>query len=297
MKKASPNETAGLSKLSFLLVIFLVAAFVVRCSPAVPDFTDTSSSNNSDTVYSTADTSFTTHSDPTTQSDTTADSRTETTSVATLETNGTTYPSATLPSARPGATTRATTAPIEPAPSVSIGPSDITDAKMNELITRRYLTIHPDSRSGLKLTSVKSIVIHYVGNPGTTADQNWRNFENNKPNTSAHFIIGLDGEILQLMPLDEVAWAVGTEANYTSISIECCHPDESGRFTDATYESLLKLTSWLCNKFGLGRGDVERHYDHQRYNSSGIPWRKVCPKWFVDHPEEWERFKNQLILK
>lgn len=98
--------------------------------------------------------------------------------------------------------------------------------------------------------------------------------------------------------LDEVAWAVGTtEGNYTSISIECCHPDETGKFTDATYKSLIKLVSWLCNKFGLDRSDVLRHYDYIRYTSSGLAWRKPCPKYFVDNPSEWEKFKNSLILK
>lgn len=168
---------------------------------------------------------------------------------------------------------------------------------MNALITQKYLSINPESRSGEKLTAVKNIVVHYVGNPGTSAMNNWRYFESAQ-GVSAHFIIGLDGEILQCMPLDEVAWAVGTtEGNYTSISIECCHPDETGKFTDATYESLIKLVSWLCNKFGLDQSDVLRHYDYIRYTGSGLAWRKPCPKYFVDNPSEWEKFKNSLILK
>ena len=169
---------------------------------------------------------------------------------------------------------------------------------MNRLITKRFLSIHPNSRSGEKLTAVRNIVVHYVGNPGTTADQNWRNFENNKPNTSAHFIIDLDGAIIQCMPLDEVAWAVGTrDGNYTSINIECCHPDDTGKFTDATYESLVKLVSWLCNKFDLGRDDVLRHYDYLRTSAGGSTWRKECPRYFVTHPAAWENFKKSLVLK
>ena len=174
---------------------------------------------------------------------------------------------------------------------------DITDEKMNELITKKYLSIHKNSRPGYKLWSVKNIVVHYVANPKTTALQNWKNFENNKPNTSAHFIIDLDGSILQCMPLNEVAWAIGTtEGNYTTISIECCHPDSTGKFTDATYESLVKLVSWLCAKFDLTEKNVKRHYDYPRTNSSGVTWHKYCPIYFVNNPEKWEEFKDDLYI-
>jgi hypothetical protein len=208
--------------------------------------------------------------------------------------NGVTYPPATMP-INP---TTQTETPIQP-PVVT--PYDISDEAMQALINVRYLSIHPDSRSGKKLTELKNIVVHYTGNPRSTADQNWRHFENNKPSTSAHFIIGLEGEIIQCMPLDEVAWAVGTDGNYTSISIECCHPDETGKFTDATYESLIKLVSWLCNKFGLGREAVIRHYDYPRYNSAGLEWHKQCPLYYANEQDpashkRWEEFKNDLII-
>ncbi len=174
---------------------------------------------------------------------------------------------------------------------------DITDANMAELITKKYLSIHKNSRPGYKLWSVKNIVVHYVANPGTSALQNWKNFENNKPNTSAHFIIDMDGSVLQCMPLDEVAWAIGTtDGNYTTISIECCHPDSTGKFTDATYESLLKLVSWLCNEFDLTEENVKRHYDYPRTTSSGFVWHKQCPLYFVNHPKEWEAFKDDLYI-
>ena len=175
---------------------------------------------------------------------------------------------------------------------------DITDEKMAELITKKYLSVHQNSRPGYKLWSVEDIVVHYVANPKTSALNNWKNFENNKPGTSAHFIIDMDGSIIQCMPLDEVAWAIGTtEGNYTTISIECCHPDATGKFTDATYESLVKLVSWLCNKFDLTEDNVKRHYDYPRTNSSGVVWHKQCPLYFVNHPEEWEAFKDDLYIQ
>ena len=173
---------------------------------------------------------------------------------------------------------------------------DITDEELEKLITQKFLTVHKNSRPGYKLKKLSAIVIHYVANPGTSALQNWKYFEN-KNGVSAHFIIDLDGSILQCMPLDEVAWAIGTEeGNYSTISIECCHPDSTGEFTEATYQSLIKLVSWLCNEYGLSADDVKRHYDYPRKNSSGVIWHKQCPLYFVNHPAKWEEFKNSLLI-
>lgn len=283
-EKIRNNLAENLAKFVFIFVILIVAVFSVKYTgilePNGPfqttgnsEYTETPSAGSSSTNTSTDSSQSTDHT-------------------ASGSQNETTYPTATLPD--PPETTLPENPPII---DTGITLADITDEKMAALITEKYLSIHPNSRPGIKLTAVKNIVIHYVANPGTSALNNWRYFENAN-NVSAHFIIGLDGEILQCMPLDEVAWAIGTtEGNYTSISIECCHPDASGKFTDATYKSLIKLVSWLCNRFDLERSDVLRHYDYVRYSSSGIPWQKLCPKYFVDYPSEWEKFKNSLILK
>ena len=211
--------------------------------------------------------------------------------------SSTKYPAATVPSeSNTQQSTQQSSAPPSADITVNINPDDISDGEMSKLITEKYLTVHPNSRPGYKLESLKNIVIHYVANPGTSALQNWRYFEN-KNSVSAHFIIDLDGSILQCMPLDEVAWAIGTtEGNYSTISIECCHPDSTGKFTDATYESLVKLVSWLCQKYGFTADQVKRHYDYPRTNSSGVVWHKSCPLYFVNHPEKWEQFKKDLLI-
>ncbi len=210
--------------------------------------------------------------------------------------SSTKYPPATVPTESGQQSTQQSTKPSSPDIVGGDPEKIITDEEMSELITEKYLSVHPNSRPGYKLESLKNIVIHYVANPGTSALQNWRYFEN-KNSVSAHFIIDLDGSILQCMPLDEVAWAIGTtEGNYSTISIECCHPDSTGKFTNATYESLVKLVSWLCQKYDFTADQVKRHYDYPRTNSSGVVWHKSCPLYFVNHPEKWEEFKNALLI-
>mgnify|MGYP000020123867 FL=1 len=155
-------------------------------------------------------------------------------------------------------------------------------------ITVELLPLNEFSRPGTPLEEVNGIVIHYVGNPGTTAAQNHSFFTNlaqtGETYASSHFLVGLDGEVLQNVPLNEVAYC-SNQRNDDTISIECCHPDDSGEFTSATYESLVRLTRWLMEEYGLDTSQVIRHYD-----VTG----KLCPKAFVEHPEEWERFLRAL---
>ena len=49
---------------------------------------------------------------------------------------------------------------------------DLSAIKAPEWIDQQFLTVNPYSRPGTKLAAVNSIVVHYIGNPGTTAQQN-----------------------------------------------------------------------------------------------------------------------------
>lgn len=156
-------------------------------------------------------------------------------------------------------------------------------------ITEMLLTPNDYSRAEEPLKKVKGVVIHYTANPGTSAEANRNYFENLKNQTktsaSSHFIIGLEGEILQCIPLDEVAFA-SNERNEDTISIECCHPDATGKFTQKTYDSLIALSAWLCSKYGLDKNDLLRHYD-----ITG----KLCPLYYVKHEDAWETLKDDII--
>lgn len=153
----------------------------------------------------------------------------------------------------------------------------------------QLLTVNEYSRPGIQTDGIENIVIHYLANPGTTAQQNHDYFESLKDlkNTymSANYVVGLEGEIIQCVPDDEIAYASNNK-NSTSISIENCHEDESGRFTQETYDSLVKLTAYLSEKYDLGRDDIIRHYD-----VTG----KMCPLYFVEHEDKWEEFKDDVI--
>ena len=154
-------------------------------------------------------------------------------------------------------------------------------------VDQQIIKVDGDSRRGVMLEGVRNIVIHYVGNPGATAQQNRDYYANPSSEVSSHFVIGLKGEIIQCIPLHEKSSA-SNHRNKDTISIEVCHPDESGKFTDASYQSLVKLTAWLCEICDLDSGDVIRHYD-----ITG----KQCPLYFVTHEDAWEQFKQEIKAK
>ena len=139
----------------------------------------------------------------------------------------------------------------------------------------QLLSINEWSRPGIKVDSIEKVVVHYLANPKTTAQENHDYFESlkNLQNTymSANYVVGLNGEIIQCVPDGEVAWA-SNEANYYSISVENCHPTGTGKLNSPTYWSLVHLVAYLTEKYDLGRDDIIRHYD-----ITG----KDCPKWFV----------------
>ncbi len=151
-----------------------------------------------------------------------------------------------------------------------------------------FLTPNDYSRPGERLPEVNSIFVHYTANRNTSAAQNRSYFESLKDtherSASAHFIIGYDGEIIQCIPFEEIAYAVKTR-NYDSISIECCYKSADGSFTKETYDSLIHLLAYLVKKYGLSTDDILRHYD-----CGG----KKCPLYYVEHEDDWERLKRDV---
>ena len=140
------------------------------------------------------------------------------------------------------------------------------------------------SRSGVQLEGINDIVVHYVGNPRTNAQQNRDFYNQQDSDVCSHFVIGLEGEIIMCVPLTEKS-ASSNDRNRDTISIEVCHPDDTGEFTDASYQSLIKLVNWLRKSFNLSTDHVIRHYE-----VTG----KECPMYYVRNPEKWDQFKEDL---
>lgn len=161
---------------------------------------------------------------------------------------------------------------------------NLVEIKIPDWIDSQIIDVDGASRNGYKLKGVKDIVVHYVGNPGTTAQQNHDFYAGNQSNVSSHFVVGLDGEIIQCIPINE--WSAASNwRNNDTISIEVCHPDETGKFKKKTYSSLVKLVAWLENVCDIDESHVIRHYDITK---------KECPRYFVQHEDKWKTFKKNV---
>ena len=133
-------------------------------------------------------------------------------------------------------------------------------------ITELFLSKNQYSRPGNALVQVKGIVIHYVANAGSSAVDNRNYYESLKDGTqnaaeSSHFIIGLEGELVQCIPLSEVACASGAR------------------------NALVNLVAYLCNQYGLDKTAVLRHSDLGS---------QVCPKYFAEQEGKWAAFLAEV---
>ena len=184
---------------------------------------------------------------------------------------------------------------LTPAPTPSSAPSAPTGNNAGKInvpnwVIQNFLPVNEYSRPGDALPQVNGIVVHYVGNSGTTAEQNRSYFANlaqtHEAYASSHFLIGIDGAIIQCVPLNEISYC-SNHRNADTIAIECCHLDDTGKFTQETTEALIRLLNWLIETYHLKRENILRHYDVNG---------KECPRYFARDPEEWNAFLDRLTF-
>jgi N-acetylmuramoyl-L-alanine amidase len=132
------------------------------------------------------------------------------------------------------------------------------------------------------------VVIHHTSDD--TVDQALRTLTNPARNVSAHYVIGRDGKIIQLVDERARAWHVGeskwgadTDLNSASLGIEL---DNNGRepFSEAQISALLRLLADIRERYHipvanfLGHADVapRRKVDPSRF----FPWKTLADHGF-----------------
>ena len=157
------------------------------------------------------------------------------------------------------------------------------------------------------MTEVKGIVIHGTACPRATA-KNVRDYfdrlaDEKKRYASSQYVVGIEGEIIECMPANEVAYHCGSKTytplkkqylgrgnpNYCTTGIELCHEKHDGLFTEATLESAAELVKYLRILFNMGtRG--KKIWQHQQV----VGW-KNCPLSMVNNPDIWNDFLDRCI--
>jgi len=193
-------------------------------------------------------------------------------------------------------------------------------------IIEAHPDINPYTRPGIAIREHKGIVVHWTATPRATAQNIAAAFNRNIKNkefASAQYIVGIDGEIIEYIPPEEIAYHAGTyDKYYTSaakhlwydcpptmdwagqrlnihhpyyylIGVETCHEDMAGKFSMAAVHSLTDLVIHLWEQWDMG--DPMTHiYRHSDLTGKGLLGREgelPCPRYFVEHPMAWDRWR------
>lgn len=160
----------------------------------------------------------------------------------------------------------------------------------DELVHRVVASPNFDERSG----AISMIVLHYT--EMTSAAEALERLTDPEKKLSAHYLIGDDGEVVQLVPEDKRAWHAGvsywrghTDVNSISIGIELDHPGHMHGyrpFSEAQFSSLVPLIARIVKRYDIPRANVVGHSDV-------APSRKIDPGELFP----WDRLaENRLCL-
>lgn len=179
-------------------------------------------------------------------------------------------------------------------------------------IIESYIDIGKESRPGDKLHGVDAIVMHWTAKKGQTAEDVRKWFDNdvNGVYGSAHEIIDIYGNVLVVIPDNEIAFHVGSNnytefartffrtqytknrpltPNFVTIGIEMIPIDTEGNFSDLTYDAAIKRVIYHLKKNKLTVDNGLLMHSHIRPINE-----KACPRRWALDPAEWELFKLRV---
>ena len=153
--------------------------------------------------------------------------------------------------------------------------------------------------SGRRGYTPRWIILHGSGG-GSSAETVARDFQGDDPPTSAHYVVGLSGEIVQSVAESDSAWANGIlsaghdawwspslNPNFQTLSIELVKTDAGNRnqLTQAQKQATFALIAHLCQKWNIpaqlasAAGGVTGHQSIDpvsRANCPGVfPWDEL----------------------
>jgi N-acetylmuramoyl-L-alanine amidase len=153
-------------------------------------------------------------------------------------------------------------------------------------MSREIEFIYSPNFSSRNNIPIDTIVIHYTASLNINGTISW--FQNKKSKVSAHYIVGIDGKIIQMVRHEDKAWHAGISewngrknVNNFSIGIELVATKDSG-FTEEQYDA----TAFLCAKIQKEYQKVFACVGH----SDIAPGRKVDPGEHWD----WQKFNQKL---
>lgn len=132
------------------------------------------------------------------------------------------------------------------------------------------------------------LVIHETADPGATADQLMRYWQNNHNAYVVHYTMDLDGDVVyHAMNDNRKAWHVGNGNAYT-VGIELCHATNQSDFNEQWNEA-VKWTGDYLHKKGWGTNRLLCHNDC-RLKWGGTDHTDPLG-YFESYGKSWSQFK------
>jgi hypothetical protein len=121
-------------------------------------------------------------------------------------------------------------------------------------VDRVESTGHKSPRNG---RAIDHVVIHYT--TSRNIEGSISHFKTGSPRTSAHYIVGQDGRLVQMVPDRDSAWHAGqSDMNLRSIGIE--HVARAGdTITEAQARTSIALIRWLMHAYAIPLAHVIPH--------------------------------------
>jgi N-acetylmuramoyl-L-alanine amidase len=147
----------------------------------------------------------------------------------------------------------------------------------------------PNFKKPASPRAITCVVIHSTATTGIDSPKRWLCDPESK--ASAHYLIGQDGHVLQLVDEKNIAWHAGESewrgkhaVNAFSVGIELVNAnDGKDKYPAAQFEACASLTALICKEYGVALEDVVGHKDV-------APGRKTDPAGFP-----WDDFKIRLF--
>lgn len=158
----------------------------------------------------------------------------------------------------------------------------------------RFVPAHASNyRASASPRTVDKIVIH-ITDGGRKIDGTIAWFQNGNQTTasgkvihvSAHYVVGQDGEVVQMVRNNDIAWHAGS-ANRSSIGIEHVANTKGLIPTDAQYRASADLVAWLCGQYGL---PLDRVHVLGHAEADSKTTHRACPNAVWD----WDKYMGYV---
>jgi len=141
----------------------------------------------------------------------------------------------------------------------------------------RFAPAHPSNYRAVRTPrDIRQVVIHITdggsritGTIGWFQNPNQRNARGEPIHVSAHYVVGRDGEVVQMVRNNDIAWHANS-ANGHSIGIEHVANTRGLTPTEDEYRGSAGLVAWLCSQYNLpidrthvlGHAEADPHTSH-----------------------------------